>query len=259
MRKVSIVTICFNNLDELLATMKSVDDQSVKPFEHWIIDGSTNTDILASLTTSPQPEYRKWIHERDNGIADAFNKGIVKSNGDVIHILNSGDKYYSREALEVMQTTFDNDPDLVWAHSKYVQNRGGINVISGAPFNKEKLWKGMRTVAHPTMFVRKLAYETHGLFNTNLKIAMDYDFLMRIREEKFVFVDKPLVYFSPGGASDSQFKKGLEEVKESYRINVGNSFKMTLWQARQKALHFFMQTTIGRLWFRLKNRNKIVA
>ena len=76
MNRISIITICFNNLDDLKATCASVDGQTVHPYEHIIIDGSTKSDIKEFLENNPQPSYRKWLCERDKGISDAFNKGI---------------------------------------------------------------------------------------------------------------------------------------------------------------------------------------
>src|SRR5688572_12942089 len=94
----SVITICFNNLQEVIETCLSVDEQTVLPYEHLIIDGSTNEEIVTWLIKSPQPSYRRWIHERDKGISDAFNKGIRNATGEVLHILNSGDKYSSEKS-----------------------------------------------------------------------------------------------------------------------------------------------------------------
>ena len=76
MEQLSVITISFNNLKELQQTCNSVDSQSIPPHEHYIIDGSSNDEISVWLNNSSQPEYRKWICEKDKGISDAFNKGI---------------------------------------------------------------------------------------------------------------------------------------------------------------------------------------
>jgi glycosyltransferase involved in cell wall biosynthesis len=255
----SIITICFNNLPDLKETFNSVDHQTRHPYEHIIIDGSTNDDILHWLEHNEQPAYRTWLHERDEGIADAFNKGIQRAKGTITHLLNSGDKYYGSNAVEEVLRHFEQDHLVMWTHSLYIQHRGEADVISGAPFNKDLLWKGMRTVAHPTMFVKKEVYDRRGLYNLKYKIAMDYDLLIRIREERYKFINKPLIYFSPGGASNTQFEKSLKEVRNSYREHIGRSYKQTLWQFRQRMLHKIMQTTVGKIWFRLKNRKKITT
>jgi glycosyltransferase involved in cell wall biosynthesis len=252
----SVITICFNNLHEVIKTCVPVDQQTLPPYEHLIIDGSSNEEIVNWLTKNPQPAYRRWIHERDKGISDAFNKGIVNAKGTITHLLNSGDTYHTNDVIATVMQYFTTDPGLMWTHSQYVQHRGGIDVISGVPFEKEKLWRGMRTTAHPTMFIKKEVYERHGLYSLDYKIAMDYDMLVRMSDEKFSFISKPLIYFSPGGVSNNQFSKGFREVKKIYRQHKGTSIKMAFWQFRQRLLHFFMQTAIGKWWFGRKNKSK---
>jgi GT2 family glycosyltransferase len=259
MNTISVITICFNNLNELIETCRSVDGQTVLPNEHLIIDGSLNSDIKNHLEQNAQPPYRRWICERDNGIADAFNKGILYAKGDIIHLLNSGDTYYDKDALKIVTDYFIADDLLMWSHAQYVQHRGDIDIISGLSFDKKLLWKGMRQVAHPTMFIKKEVYDRHGLYNTGLKVAMDYDLLVRIRNEKFIFIPKPLSCFAAGGASSTQFTAGLREVKKSYTRYIGYSLKQTLWQLRQRALHYFMQTSAGKKWFQWKNRGEKVV
>jgi len=254
----SVITICFNNLPELIRTCQSVDRQSQHPDEHLVIDGSSNTEILNWLQSNPQPAYRKWIHEKDHGIADAFNKGLRNATSSITHLLNSGDLYYDVDAIKTVIGYFSNHTELMWCHSQYVQHRGNIDVVSGVSFDKGQLWKGMRTVTHPSMFIKKEVYEKHGYYDTSKKIAMDYDMLVRMRNEKSVYIEKPLVYFAPGGASNVQPSKGLKEVKESYQKYIGYSFKQILWQLRQKTLHYFMQTSIGKKWFQWKNKNNSI-
>ena len=75
--KLSIIPICFNNLQDLIKTCDSVDRQIEKPFEHIIVNGSTNDDIKDWFIAQNKNNYRLIINERDAGISDAFNKGIL--------------------------------------------------------------------------------------------------------------------------------------------------------------------------------------
>lgn len=250
----SVITICYNNLDELIKTCNSVDTQSHAPSEHIIVDGSTNKEIYEWLTNTQQPNYRTWIHERDKGISDAFNKGLKTATGSITHLLNSGDTYYVQNAIEKVINHFEEHVDLMWVHTKYVQHRGNINIVTGLPFEKEKLWKGMRTVAHPSMFIKMALYHKHGLYNLNYKIAMDFDFLVRIRDEKFDFLPYPIVYFAPGGVSNNQLKMGQKEVKEISEKYLGKDWRFTLWQLRKVLLEAVMKTKFGKIVFQIKNR-----
>lgn len=254
--RISIVTICFNNLSELIATIESVDNQTQKPYQHWIIDGSTNKDIQDWASKQVHPNYRSFIHEPDKGISDAFNKGILRCSGEIIHLLNSGDTYQDGSVLEKVSTAFEQNKKIDWLNGQYVQYRGDISVVSGCAFDAAQLWKGMRMVAHPTMFIKKAIYDAIGLYDENKKIAMDYDFLVRMRKYPSTYIAYPLVNFAPGGTSSVQFQQGLKEVKESHTKWIGHSWKMDLWQIRQRLLHWFMSTRIGVIWFQIKNRSK---
>jgi glycosyltransferase involved in cell wall biosynthesis len=252
MLRISIITICFNNLSDLIKTCTSVDSQELKPYEHIIIDGSTKPDIKNYLESTAQPAYRKWICERDKGISDAFNKGILKATGDIVYLLNSGDTIYDATVLAKVANTFQQNADITWCHGKLHLLRGGLWVDIGKPFEKDKLYRGMRGTLHPTMYVRKELYSKHGLYDVDLKMAMDYDFLCRIADEKFSFVDYPLATFDPTGVSTGNYLKAMKESFSQYRKYYGASVKQTLWGWRLTLLHYLLESSLGKLLYRAK-------
>lgn len=254
MPTISVVTICFNNIEDVIKTCQSVNEQQQQPFEHIIIDGSTSTSIKEYLENTPQPAWRKWLCERDNGIADAFNKGISMTTGEVVHLLNSGDVYYNTEVLLRVQEAMLHAKNITWFHGQLHMKRGGEWVIIGKPFNKTKVYRGMRGTLHPTMFVYKTLYNKYGLFDTSLKIAMDYDFLVRIAEEPFLYMALPIVTFDPGGVSSNTYLASLKENKACYEKYHGKSLKLTVWQLRLKLLHYLLQSPAGNFLYRIKKR-----
>jgi glycosyltransferase involved in cell wall biosynthesis len=253
----AIVTICFNNKEDLVKTCLSVNTQTTAPFEHIIIDGSSNGEIKNYLETTPQPAWRKWICEKDNGIADAFNKGIKNTTGQIIHLLNSGDVYYNENILTDVLKAISTPSVAKWWHGKLHMKRGGIWVIIGKPFNKAKAYRGMRGTLHPTMFINRILYNTHGLFNTQLKIAMDYDFLLRIAEEPFDYLNFAIVTFDPGGVSSNTYLQSLKENKLCYEKYYGKSFKLIIWQWRLTLLHYLLHSKFGKLLYQLKTAMKL--
>lgn len=252
MNKISVITICFNNLTELKKTCESIDNQTVQPYEHLIIDGSTNTDIKSHLENTIIPSYRKSIHEKDSGISDAFNKGIRLAKGDILVMLNASDTYYDSHSLLKVIKAFEENPNINWLHAKYQLFRGGKWVIIGKPFEADKLYRGMRSICHQTMYVRKKLYDQYGLFDTSLKIGMDYDFLMRIKDEPFYFLYEPIVNYAPEGISSVQYLKSLKESSEIFKRRFGNTFLHRLWQIRLKFLYFLLKSPIGNLLYRIK-------
>lgn len=256
---ISIITICFNNPEELKATCASVDAQTRAPYEHWIIDGSSNTAIKEWLENNPQPAYRKWLCERDKGIGDAFNKGIALANGTVLNMLNSADTYIDPTTLQQVIDLFAQQPALSWLHSKYRLQRGGQWVIIGKRFEAGKLYRGMRSLCHQSMFVKKELHTRYGNYNNNLRNAMDYDFVCRIAKEPVAFIEKPLVEFAPGGTTYANHLKALGEGRKVYETHFGYSIKLVLWQLRLRFLHFLLNSPFGsfmykiKVWLRLEN------
>jgi glycosyltransferase involved in cell wall biosynthesis len=257
MLKITVVTICFNNLSELENTCISVDRQLQKPYEHLVIDGSTLPDIKNYLEQNTQPAYRSWICERDNGIADAFNKGVQNAKGDILVMLNSADSFFDENVLAVVSKIFEDDPSIQWLHGKYRLVRAGREVIIGKPFEKKKLYRGMRSICHQTMFVKKELHTRFGLYDTNEKIGMDYDFLCRIAGEPFVFVPHVLVNFAPAGTSSVNYLASLKDARSIYEKYYGKSFMLRLWQVRLRLLHFLLHSPIGNFLYKIKTGLKL--
>ena len=254
MAEISIITICFNNLADLQKTCASVDAQLLQPQEHWVINGSTKPDIEEWLLNTPQPAYRKWINERDKGIADAFNKGVNKAGSEITHILNSGDIYASNDVLEAVAKVFDADPFLQWISGNIQMMRGGQPVVVGKPFDKNKLYRGMRSVSHPTWFVKKQVYGRIGLFSSEYKIAMDYDLMCRLGNEPYAYLDKVISIFDDSGISNNKYLDSLKENRKVYESHFGFSWKLVIWQLRLKLLYYLLETPFGKWLFSLKKK-----
>ena len=253
MSTISIITICFNNLADLQKTCVSVDSQTRLPDEHWIINGSSQPDIEQWLLHTPQPAYRKWINEKDKGIYDAFNKGISHAGAEVTHILNSGDSYASDDIVAAAMNLFEVNKQVQWISGNIQMTRAGKIVVVGKPFDPAKLYRGMRSVSHPTWFVKKAIYERVGLYK-NYKIAMDYDLMCRLHKEPYAYQDKVIAVFDDTGVSSSNYLNSLKENRVVYESYFGFSFWLILWQLRLKCLHYLLQTRFGKWLFDLKKK-----
>ena len=90
--KLSIITINRNNAKGLEKTIQSVASQTFKDFEYVIIDGASTDDSVDVIKKYEASfAYLKWVSEPDKGIYNAMNKGICRSSGEYVMILNSGD------------------------------------------------------------------------------------------------------------------------------------------------------------------------
>lgn len=224
---ISVVTIASDNPEEFRLTMRHVDMQSMPPFEHIVIDCSPGGRIKKLFETEPKPSYRRWICETCRGKSDAFNKGILNATGDIIHLHHAGDYYFDRNTLREVANTFWANPTTMWLHGRYAISHNGKQLIYGRPVESSRLYSSLAEGIYPTVFVHKELYEKHGLFRLDKKIAMEYDFVVRIAHEPAIFLPTPIVYAAPGKADSRTKRAARKEMLESYYDY--NGFSLKAW------------------------------
>lgn len=125
--KVSIITVCFNSEKTIIDTLESVLNQSYENIEYIIIDGKSKdktVDIIKRYENKfkeKKIEY-KWISEKDSGIYEAMNKGINKSTGEVIGIINSDDWYEKNTVEKVMKEYKIKKFDMLYGNLRMIKN-----------------------------------------------------------------------------------------------------------------------------------------
>jgi len=214
----SIIVITYNNYEELILTVNSID-QNLKPFlpiQKIVINGgsckrtkeflSENTDILS-------------VSESDRGISDAYNKGINLAEGSYINFLNSGDicisKDYFLNAINFL--SLNRDIDLV--HGPLIYRDMHIGNIK---IGKEISHYGNGTpYAFPTVIIRLSKLKNLGYFDERFKVAMDFDLILRfLKSGSFSrYIDIPSVLMDGTGISSKQEKKALLEKIKSMKNN----------------------------------------
>ena len=213
---ISIITINYNNADFLPETFDSMLNQTFTDYEYIIIDGGS-TDKSVDIIKKYEPLFKgkmKWISESDNGISDAFNKGILMSKGEIVGIINSGD-YYSVNALNIVAEKYKKtDFDFFYGDTYKLNENGTIHSYITA-----KKWENKRIgtpFMHSSCFLKKKIYEELGVFNTDFKIAMDIDLLMRVvKKTDHIFIENQVISFQRiGGISHKNKIKGFKEYKK---------------------------------------------
>jgi len=194
--------------------MASVLGQERADLEYILIDGGSVDGTLTIIKKAAKADPRiRWISENDHGISDAFNKGLALARGQLIGILNSDDAY-APEALAAVARAWRNNPDSDIFHGdllRFSANTPLFRLVPGAV--DDSIWHEM-PLNHPATFVSRRAYATVGGFNTSLRLAMDYDLVLRLylAGVRFHYIPAVLAHMRYGGASDDHFVAARREV-----------------------------------------------
>jgi len=217
--KVSIITISFNTENTIGNTLKSVEGQSYKNIEHIIIDGGSKDNTLEICNSFSH--ISKIISEPDNGVYDAFNKGLELVTGDVVGFLNADDIFYNENSVQEIANIFlNNETDIVYGNLDYVNKEGKvIRNWTSRPYEKGLVKKAWMP-AHPTFYCKKEVYDLLGGYNDSFKIGGDFELCLRFLEVNKIpsfYLNKKLVKMLIGGISNSGLKSKWTIYKEELR------------------------------------------
>jgi glycosyltransferase involved in cell wall biosynthesis len=199
--KISIITPSFNQGKYIEETILSVINQNYPNLEFIIIDGGS-IDQTVEIIKKYNSKITFWTSEKDNGQADALNKGIEKCTGEIFNWINSDD-YLTKNALFNLALEFDlKNYDLFAA---CVNNFDEISKISTL-FKNNNL--DIRKFLHvnkqanyyyhqPGIWFNLYKYKELGLLDTSLRYCFDHDFTLRylVKNNKVKYSDLIVVNF----------------------------------------------------------------
>ena len=201
--KCSIITTSYNSAATIEQTILSVLNQTYENIEYIIVDGAS-TDGTVDIIKRYEPEFKgrmHWVSEPDEGIYYAMNKGIERSQGELVGILNSDDTYEADAVKTMVEAMGDEKYQVVYGA---VNTWRGEELVERSFASHEILPDEM--ICHPGCFVTKSVYEDFGVFNTRYVSVADFEFMARlsgIKEVVFHPVDKVVTNFYMGGMSAS--------------------------------------------------------
>lgn len=221
--KITVVTPTFNSEKTISRNIASVQSQDYPEIEHLFIDNKSTDRTLEIIEELYRGKSNfRIISEKDKGISDAFSKGVMVADSEIVAILNSDDEYVNSSILAQVAKAFE-DTNIVYVHGdmEFVDEEYGTNIRKpllcdiqyGMPFN------------HPSFFVRKSLYEEIGSFKLEYRFAMDFEWVCRLFNEKnherfqgfYLEQSGPLVRMHAGGASDINELKSIDEVERALK------------------------------------------
>ncbi len=176
---ISIVTPCLNRAQTIEQAIRSVMDRAGRPtVEHLVIDGGSTDGTLQILARYP---HLIVVSEPDRNLYDAINKGLARTRGEIVGLLNSDDEL-KPGALAAVDRAFRANPeaDMVTGGAEVVE--AGRTVLV---HNDERL----KALGEPGIiagialtnarFLRRRLVERVGTFDIRFPVMADKDYLMR--------------------------------------------------------------------------------
>jgi len=179
MPKITIITVCFNAEKHIEQTIQSVISQKDCDFECIIVDGAS-TDKTLQIIKQYESQITHWISEPDKGIADAMNKGVALATGEYILFLHADDYLVDNHAISSAVRQMNSDADIFAFDILYKTKAKQIRK-STKPFGVRTYFK--TPVMHQGAFCKKTLFQQLGGFNTDLTIAMDYEFFYKAYQQ----------------------------------------------------------------------------
>ncbi len=208
--RLSIVIATYNAARTFEKCLASIVCQTFRDFEIIIADG-LSTDGTIAIIEKYSDAIAYWHSHKDAGVYDAWNQAIEKSTGEYVCFIGADDFLSTPNSLEKIFNQISNlRYDLVLFRGNFIKSGSGKIYTVGAPWNHKTLIK--MPICHPGMLHHRTLFDRIGEFNTEYRIASDYDFMLRLPEStKSLFIEENLISIGDGGISRNQYLKQMDE------------------------------------------------
>lgn len=224
---ISLITITYNSAKTLRHTIDSIRNQTYREMEYIIVDGGS-TDGTLDVIEENNDLVTKWVSEPDGGIYDAINKGIAMASGEYVGLLHADDMLADNGVLKAIYHAIDQHrPDALYGDLDYISASDNARLIRrwiSSPFHPIMLKRGWMP-PHPTLYVKREWFNHIGNYNSQMKIAADYDFILRLFSKpnlETIYLPQCLVKMRVGGASNRSIKNIIIKMKEDYQAIKNN-------------------------------------
>ena len=218
--KISIITTTFNSERTVEDTILSVLSQNYPNLEYIIVDGLSKDSTL-DVVYKYKDKISIIVSEKDNGISDAFNKGIALATGEIIGILNSDDVMLGG-TLNAIAENYEPNID-VYSMNIVIWNDQNNLKLREIPDIKFRLGSYSRHIAHQGRYISKQAYNKWGVFDVRLRYRMDVDLLIRLynAKAKFKYINHDSALFRLGATTADDVYKKKNDIKLLVQNNGG--------------------------------------
>lgn len=211
---ISVITVTYNAADVIEKTLDSLRIQSFQDFEHIVIDGASKDNTVGLVRNFKLPN-TIIISEKDKGLYDAMNKGLVMAKGKYVVFLNAGDRFHSADSLMLYASEASKNADIIYGDTEIVDSDGNFiskRHLSAPPHLTKKSFSQGMLVCHQAFMVRK---ELAPPYDLKYKFSADYDWCVKTIEKsdpsKLINLNRVTIDYLSDGLTDKNKLKSLKE------------------------------------------------
>jgi glycosyltransferase involved in cell wall biosynthesis len=237
----SVITIVYNNVNDIERTMLSVLGQTYPNIEYILIDGLSKDGTL-DVIKRYEKRIAKFISEKDDGIYDAMNKGLELATGDFVIFMNSGDEFYDAETVFATAP----DADIYYGETEMIDSDGQSLGQRRHTAPEQLTWRSFKfgmSVSHQAIYIKQDLLEP---YDDQYELSADIDWIIRAakKAKKIVNVNRYVAKYLVGGMSKTRHSQSLMERFDIMKKHYG--LLPTILN------HFVIAFNLG--WYWLKNR-----
>lgn len=234
MKKLSIITINYNNAEGLRKTIDSVLKQTCREFDYIIIDGASTDEsvgIIRASALQAEDLAFTWKSEPDSGIYNAMNKGLKMTLGEYVLMLNSGDYLVDEHVIEQILPELDGT-DII--QGNVVTKKIGRECVErGYGHSDISFIEAMGgRFLHQASFCRRDLFERYGYFDESYRINGDtvfYAKCLAFGNATFKYVDKNIAFYDIEGISAETNDK-WSKIRKEEDLRYAQMYSKRMWR-----------------------------
>lgn len=185
----SIIIPLYNKENFVLNTLKSVMNQNFQDFEVIVVDDGSTDKSAEKVRELDNPKIN-YFRIENQGVSNARNFGIQKSNADYICFLDADD-YWFKNHLEVLHKLISDFPEAGMYCSRYSVKISDSKEIKPEFQGIDNNFRGYiddyfysslvyRVAWTSAIVIKKIVFDNVGMFDVNISSGQDIDMWTRI-------------------------------------------------------------------------------
>ena len=210
----------FNILTTLLSR------QSYPYVEHLVIDNASDDGTVQLLSDYKSKGYLQFFSEKDGGMYDAYNKGVMHAKGKYVTFINCNDFIHDITSLgEIVELLEEEEADYSFAPAYCISPEGFVFPFEPAILNVFQVMP----CARAALVFRKSVIEREGYFDLKFKHMADFDLIMRLALKEYagVYYEKNYVTCNLSSVSVEQPDLLNAECRQVFIKNLRSSYPLT--------------------------------